>query len=387
MKTAYLDCFSGVSGNMLLGALLHAGLSEEVLRSELAGLHLPGWQLDIEYNRVSGLQACLVRVGSTEPSCHRHLQDILGLFQKSELLPAVADRSAAVFTRLARAEARVHGTTVEKIHFHEVGAVDAIIDIVGVISGFHHLGIDQVSCAPLPMPSGWVSCAHGSLPLPAPAVCELLKKIPVYGDTLAQELVTPTGAALVAELSNSFGPMPPMTLEQTGYGAGTMQRKDGRPNLLRVMIGQPLQVHEKQQVEVIETQLDDFSPELWPHVSESLMNAGALDLSLTPLLMKKGRPGFLLQVIADPAHTHGLKEIIFNETSSIGLRFQTMNRMTLPREIIEVATPWGPVQAKKIETGAGTRITPEYEDCRRLANKNNIALQAVYAAVTQQKTL
>lgn len=384
MKTAYLDCFSGVSGNMLLGGLLHAGLPEKVLRTTLAGLHLPDWQLDIEYNQISGLQACLVRVTTTTAPQHRHLQDIRALLISSDLAKAVISRSVAVFTRLAEAEARVHGTTVEKIHFHEVGAVDAIIDIVGVVSGFHHLGISQVTCSPLPMPSGWVSCAHGSLPLPAPAVCELLKKIPVYGDTLAQELVTPTGAALVAELAGAYGPMQPMTLEQTGYGAGTMQRKDGRPNLLRMMIGQAVQVEEQQQVEVIETHLDDWNPELWPHVSEQLMQAGALDLGLTPILMKKGRPGFLLRVICDQAHGARLKELIVSETSSIGLRFHTMDRLTLPRESIEVQTPWGSVQAKKVTVAGKNRITPEYEDCRRVAEEQKIPLQEIYTAVAQK---
>ena len=384
MNTAYLDCFSGVSGNMLLGALLHTGLPEDVLHNSLTGLQLPDWQLDIQYNTVSGLQACLVRVQKKETAKHRHLHQIRTLLEQSALPEAIITHSIAVFTRLAEAEAHVHGTTVEKIHFHEVGAVDAIIDIVGVITGFHYLGIEQIICSPLPMPSGWVRCEHGNIPLPAPAVCQLLQNIPVYGDSLAQELVTPTGAALVAELSSAYGSMPPMTLQQTGYGAGTMQRKDGRPNLLRLMIGQAFQAGEEQHVEVIETQIDDWNPELWPHVSEKLMEAGALDVSLVPIQMKKGRPGFLLRLIADPAHGARLKEIILVETSSIGLRFHTMQRMTLPREIIEVDTPWGPVQAKKIETAAGTRITPEYEDCRRLAIEQEIPLQKIYAEVAKQ---
>ena len=383
-KIAYLDCFSGISGNMLLGALLNAGLPEEVLRKSLEALQIPDWQLEIGHNTISGLQACCVRVQAQQTTKHRHLHQIQAILEQSALPEAVITRSVAVFTRLAEAEAHVHGTTVEKIHFHEVGAVDAIIDIVGVISGFHYLGIEQVTCSPLPMPRGWVSCAHGSLPLPAPAVCELLKKIPVYGDSLAQELVTPTGAALAAELCSSFGPMPPMTLEQTGYGAGTMLRKDGRPNILRLMIGRCPAAEEVQQVEIIETHLDDWNPELWPHVSEKLMEAGALDVSLVPIQMKKGRPGFLLRLIADPAHGTRLKEIILNETSSIGLRFHTMQRMTLPREIMEVDTPWGPVQAKKVETAAGSRVTPEYEDCRRLAEEQDLPLQKIYAAVAKQ---
>jgi len=383
MKIAYLDCFSGVSGNMLLGALLHAGLEEEKLRALLAGVQLSNWQLEVQKNTVSGLQACHVRV-RTEKACHhqhRHLQQIRLILEESDLPRPVIDRSLAVFTRLARAEARVHGVPVEKIHFHEVGAVDAVIDIVGVVAGFHLLDITQISCSPLPMPGGWVSCAHGKLPLPAPAVCRLLKNVPVYGTRLNQELVTPTGAALVAELVTSFGPLPCMTLQQTGYGAGTMQRKDGRPNLLRLMVGQGADIDEAQVVEVIETHLDDWNPELWPHVSRLLLQAGGLDVSLVPMQMKKGRPGFLLRVIADPAHSAPVKEIILTETSSIGLRFHTMQRLTLPREIIAVETPWGPVQAKKVETSAGSRITPEYEDCRRLAEEHRIPLQSIYNAV------
>jgi len=384
MKIAYLDCFSGVSGNMLLGALLHAGLEEKQLRTMLAGLQLNDWQLDIQRNTVSGLEACLVRVQTEKTAHHPHrpLEQIRKILENSELPRGIIDRSLAVFTRLAEAEAQVHGTTVEKIHFHEVGAVDAIIDIVGVVAGFQLLEINRISCSPLPMPGGWVSCAHGQLPLPVPAVCRLLKNVPLYGTSLEQELVTPTGAALVAELADSFGPLPSMTLQETGYGAGTMQRKDGRPNLLRLMIGRSAEVDEARLVEVVETNLDDWNPELWPHVAKRLLKAGALDVSLVPMQMKKGRPGFLLRVIVDPAHDVPVKEVILTETSSIGLRFHTMQRLTLPREMIEVDTPWGPVQAKKVETSAGSRITPEYEDCRRLAREQNIPLQKIYSIVS-----
>ena len=386
-KICFFDCFSGISGNMFLGALLNAGLSREALRETLSRLNLPGWQLNCTPVSISGLQATSVQVQievqENETGTHRHLSDIRTILEQSDLDQAVIDRSLAVFTRLAEAEAHVHGTVPEKIHFHEVGALDAIIDIVGAVAGLHLLGIEEVVCSPLPMPgSGWVRCQHGDLPLPAPAVCELLKGVPVYGDSLQQELVTPTGAALVAELSSSFGTMPPITLEQTGYGAGSMQRQDGKPNLLRLMIGYSEVVQEAQQVEVIETHLDDWNPELWPHVSAKLMGAGALDVSLVPIQMKKGRPGFLLRLLAEPAHALQLKELIFRETSAIGLRFQTMQRMTLPRTSIEVATPWGTVRAKKVTSSEGVRITPEYEDCAKLAEEQNIPLQKIYAAVT-----
>ena len=383
MKIAYLDCFSGVSGNMLLGALLDAGLPEKSLRSSLNHLHLSGWELEIRQSRFTGLSACLVRVQCSEPTAHRHLREIRQILEQSSLPGAVQEKSLRVFTRLAEAEALVHGTDVEEVHFHEVGAVDALIDIVGVVSGLFTLDMQQIICSPLPMPSGWVACAHGSMPLPAPAVCQLLQKIPVYGTSLSQELVTPTGAALVAELADSFGPMPSMTLESTGYGAGSMQRKDGRPNLLRLITGQSTESVEAQQVEIIETNLDDWNPELWPHVSQQLMNAGALDLSLTPMLMKKGRAGYLLRIITAPEKASMLKKLVLTETSSIGLRFHSMSRMTLPREIISLQTPWGEVQAKKIIAPDGQRVTPEYEECRKLAQKHNISLQRVYAEVAR----
>ncbi|MCW5213491.1 nickel pincer cofactor biosynthesis protein LarC [Desulfobulbus sp. TB] len=301
---------------------------------------------------------------------------------KFELDPIIAQRSLAVFTKLAQAEAHVHRTTPEKIHFHEVGALDAIIDIVGVIAGYYLLGITEIICSSLPIPNGgWVHCQHGDIPLPAPAVCELLKGIPVYGVNLQQELVTPTGAALVAELSSSFETLPPMTLQHIGYGAGTMQRQDGRPNLLRLMIGQRQTVQEVQQVEVIETHLDDWNPEIWPHVAAKLMQEGALDISLIPIQMKKGRPGFLLRLLADPAQALHLKNSILNETSAIGLRFHTVQRMTLPRSSIELTTPWGTVRAKQVTTSQGIRITPEYEDCAKLAEQQDIPLQKIYATV------
>ncbi len=387
MKCAYLDCFSGVSGNMLLGALLHAGFHEDDLRGILQKLQLPDWHLEIERNNVCGLRACLVRVRDLSPATHRHLGDIKHILHASFLPRSISERAAAVFTRLAHAEARVHGKNVDTIHFHEVGAVDAIIDIVGVVAGFHHLGIGHLTCSPLPMPRGWVSCAHDQIPLPAPAVCELLKQVPVYGDTLTQELVTPTGAALVAELADDYGIMPPMQLETTSYGAGTMLRRDGRPNLLRMLIGQIHVAEESQQVEIIETHLDDWNPELWPHVAEKLLQNGALDVTLTPLQMKKGRPGFLLRVIADPAHSMALKTLLLSETSCIGLRFHTSNRLTLPREIINVKTPWGLVQAKKVSLQDGsTRISPEFENCKQLAIEQGVRLQDIYAAVIAENT-
>lgn len=377
---AYLDCFSGVSGNMLLGALIDAGYPEEALRQTLTNLPLHDYSLRIDQRTIHTFAATQVVVDAHADHHHRHLADISRLLTQSTLSEPVRDRALAVFTRLAEAEAAVHGTGIEAIHFHEVGAVDAIIDIVGVVAGCVHLGIDQLVCSPLPMTRGWVHCAHGEIPLPGPAVCRLLDGVPVYGLNLEQELVTPTGAALVRELATGFGPLPPMHLAQTGYGAGTLQRSDGRPNLLRLMLGQTVEVAEAQQVEVIETHLDDWNPEFWPYVSESLMEAGALDVCLIPVHMKKGRPGFLLRVIADPATRFSVTSRIFRETSAIGLRLRREDRLTLPRKTVTVSTPWGDLPAKEITTCEGTIITPEYEVCRRVAKEQHLSLQEIYTA-------
>ncbi len=380
-KIAYLDCFSGVSGNMLLGAMIHAGLDEEVLRDTLSGLHLPAWRLTVQRVSVCGFAAIRVGVKSETEQPHRHLSDIRQILANSSLPEPVREKSLAVFIRLARAEAAVHGVGLEEVHFHEVGAVDAILDVVGTVAGFFHLDVKRFICSSLPLSRGWVRCAHGEIPLPAPAVSLLLKDIPVYGIELSQELVTPTGAAIVAELADGFGVMPPMTMKAAGYGAGTRKRDDGRPNLLRLCIGKSRQVDESQKVEVIETHLDDWNPEAWPHVSEQLLESGALDVSLVPIQMKKGRPGFLLRVICSPEYSHPLKKVIFRETTAIGLRFHCQQRMTLPRKAVTVDTPWGEVAAKAIETAEGEVITPEYEACRKLAKEKNVPFQNIYRAV------
>lgn len=387
MHTAYLDCFSGVSGDMLLGALLDTGVPETYLREVVASLPLDDWTLTVERRTVQGFAATQVAVTCSHPGHahheHRHLGEIGTILEQSGLPSHIRDRAFAVFTRLAAAEAEVHGTTVEHVHFHEVGAVDAMVDIVGTVAGFAYLRIDRLICSPLPMPRGWVSCAHGEIPLPGPAVCRLLEGVPVYGEDLNQELVTPTGAALVRELAAGYGPMPPMRLARTGYGQGSMERRDGRPNLLRLLLGRSTEVEEAHLVEVIETHLDDCNPEFWPHVSDQLLAAGALDVGLIPMQMKKGRPGLLVRVIVEPAAREAVTMVLFSETSTIGLRIRREERVTLPREIIAVATPWGDLPAKKITTPTGVVITPEYEVCRAVAEAHRVPLREVYAAIAR----
>ncbi|MDH3347315.1 MAG: nickel pincer cofactor biosynthesis protein LarC [Desulfobulbaceae bacterium] len=381
MLIAYLDCFSGISGNMLLGALVDAGFSENELITLPEVLGLSEGRIVLERVKRSGLQAFLVdvRVESSPP--HRHFSDIETIITASGLEAPVRERSLAVFRRLAEAEAEVHGCLFEEVHFHEVGGTDAVLDITGAVLGLHRLGIERLICSPLPLTRGWVRCAHGEIPLPAPAVCSLLRDVPVYGEDLDQELVTPTGAAIVKEMAAEFGRLPSMNPMRTGYGAGTMQRRDERPNLLRLLVGESFSAPEAQRVEVIETNLDDWSPETWPYVAEMLMQTGALDVSLQPIHMKKGRPGFLLRVICDPARSTLLKEMILRETSAIGLRFRFEERLTLEREATIVDTVYGPVAAKKIFDPGGVTLTPEYEDCCRVAAESHVSLKKVYAAV------
>ena len=383
MNIAYLDCFSGISGDMLLGALVAAGLPEATLHAVVDDLGLNGCRLEICQTSEFSLQATRVRVLMDSPQPPRHLTEIESILNASRLAQPIREKSLAVFHCLAEAEAEVHGCAISEVHFHEVGAVDALIDIVGAVRGLHLLAIDKLRCSPLPMPRGWTAWAHGQLPLPAPAVCALLRGVPVYGEEIDQELVTPTGAALVRTLAEDFGPMPPMLLARTGFGAGSKVRRDGRPNLLRLHLGKTFAPAEPQQVEVIETALDDWSPETWPYVAEQLLQAGALDVLLLPVQMKKGRPGFLVRVISAPATSEAVKTILLSETSAIGLRFHREQRRTLPREAVTLQTRWGAVQGKKISAPTGMVITPEYEECRRLALEHGVPIRQIYEEISR----
>lgn len=380
---AYIDCFSGISGDMFLGALLDAGLPVEELRRQLALLGLENYTVTVNKKTCGTIAATTLAVQSDDRHPHRPWKDVRLLITKSTLPEPVKDTALSIFSLLAGAEAAIHGTPVDTVHFHEVGGIDSIIDIVGAAIGLAALNITSLHCAPLPMPSGWVQCAHGLLPIPAPAVCEILQGVPVYGVELNQELVTPTGAAIVKALSADFGPMPPMTISGIGYGAGTQELANGQPNLLRLVIGAPRLAAEAQEVEVIETHLDDWSPETFPYLSEQLFSLDALDVALIPIQMKKGRPGFLLRVICDKAAALPVKECILNETTAIGLRFRTEQRWTLPRESGTVPTRWGDVQVKKITTPAGEVLSPEYEDCKRMALTHKIPIKEVYAEVAR----
>ena len=378
---AYADCFSGVSGDMFLAALIDAGLPLEELQAELAKLDLEKFTLHCCKQQDQAIGATRLQIEASSPDRARSWKDIRSLLAGSGLHDTVKEKSLQVFTCLAEAEARIHVCPPDAVHFHEIGGLDSIIDIVGSVIGLSLLGIEHLVTSPLPMPRGWVQCGHGLLPLPAPAVCEILRGVPVYGVDIDQELVTPTGAALVKSLSRDFGDFPVMMIRQTGYGAGSRKLPGNIPNFLRLVIGYERQAGESQEVEIIETNLDDWSPEGYPHLCAQLFSLGALDVILTPVHMKKGRPGFLLQVITDVARSFNIKNCIFTETTSIGLRFRREKRITLPRQTGTVHTSWGPVAVKRVETPAGHVLYPEYEDCRRVALANKVSLQDVYAAV------
>ncbi len=381
MTTAYLDCFAGISGDMLLGSLLDAGMPFDHLQEQLALLKLHDYSISSKQLTLNGLACTKVHIELDHDQPHRNLADISAIISNSALDIDIKDNSLAVFAELAAAEARVHGTAVENIHFHEVGAIDAILDIVGAAIGFAFFDIDRLVASPLPMPHGFVECAHGKLPLPAPAVVELCQDMEVYGVDLQQEMITPTGAAIIKALAETIGPLPPLLLEKKGYGSGNHLFEDGRPNLLRLIIGQEQKVDECQEVEVIDCHLDDWSPESFPWLSEKLFTARALDVSLIPIQMKKGRPGFLLRVIANPAHGQRCKEIILSETTAIGLRFRREQRLTLPRRQVLIETSYGEMEAKEVQTPEGNKIYPEYEECCRLAKEQDVPLQEIYDEV------
>lgn len=382
MRIAYFDCFAGASGDMILGALLDAGLPIEDLRGEIAKLRLSHYALDVEKVTKKGLQGSQARVHIDQDHHghhHRHLSHIREIIDASDLSGAVKERSKAVFGRLAEAEARVHGTSVESVHFHEVGAMDAIIDVVGGVAGLALLGVERVFCSALHVGSGTVQCAHGTLPVPAPATAELIKGKPSYSTGVVGELLTPTGAALLTTLASDFGPMPAMTVRSIGYGAGTAD--PGVPNLLRVSIGdagEDAGDYDVQQTVLVETTIDDMNPQIYDHLIGRLLAEAALDVFFTPVQMKKNRPGTLVSVICLPDAVGSVSDILFQETTTIGLRWRTENRIVARRQIRRIETRHGTVRVKLAESrGRVVNMTPEYDDCKRVALEKRLPLKQV----------
>jgi uncharacterized protein (TIGR00299 family) protein len=385
MRIAYFDCFSGISGDMALGALLSAGAPEEVLQETWRSLPISGWSYRVEKTTVHGIEAVDVSIRSEEEQPHRHLSDVLELIGRSTASARAKGWASAVFRRLAEAEARVHGTSVERVHFHEVGAVDAIADILGVCVLLDALGVEHIECSPLPMSRGFVKAAHGVIPVPPPAVMELLQGAEVVPDDAVQgETVTPTGAALMVTLARRFGGFPRMRIEQVGYGAGK-KRFESRPNLLRVVVGETVPDLPVQDTVLIEVNIDDMNPEYYPHVQQKLFEAGALDVYYVPIMMKRGRPATQINVLCEPGGEIALLETLFRETTTFGARFSRWHRLCLQRRWETVQTRYGEVRVKvSVWNGKEMTASPEYADCAARAEEHGVALKEVYAEAMQQ---
>ncbi len=383
MKTLYLDCFSGASGDMLLGALLDAGADESRLRDAFARLPIEGYELavhKVEKRQIDATRA-LVRLDDSVAQPSRHLSDVIAIVKGGGLSDAVESRATEVFQRLAEAEAEVHNVPVDRVHFHEVGAVDSIIDIVGTVIAVEMLDIDRVVCSPLHVGSGEVECVHGTLPVPAPATLALLRGVPVYSRGVAAELVTPTGAALITTLADEFGPMPPLTPESIGYGAGARDFEN-RANLLRAVVGDATEdARVEQTMAIVETNIDDMNPQWFEPLMEKLYAAGARDVFMVPTYGKKHRHGVLLTVVCPEETVPEIALITFRETTTFGVRYRVERRMVLERQSRTVRTPWGDVSVK-VGTFAGetVSVSPEYDTCRRVAEETGLPVKRVYEA-------
>jgi uncharacterized protein (TIGR00299 family) protein len=385
MRTAYFDCFSGISGDMTVGALIDAGVNFEALRTQLATLPLPGYELSVEKVTKQGIAGTKFHVQVHSPGTqHRRLGDIEAIMHASGLAPHVQARALQVFTRLAEAEAAIHHTTVDRVHFHEVGAVDSIVDITGAVIGLDLLGIQRVAASAVNVGAGFVRAAHGVLPVPGPATAELLKGAPTYARGHDGELTTPTGAALLATLAESFGPLPHLCVERIGYGAGTKDLPQA-PNLLRVFVGEDNTRGDGDVITVLEANLDDMNPEWVAYVQEQLFDQGALDVFYTPIFMKKNRPATKLTVLCESNKLDLVVAILFRETSTFGVRTYEVRRQKLRRFSQTVDTPHGAIAVKIGEwRGQIVQVSPEYESCRAAALRCDVPLKEIYRVAEGQ---
>ncbi len=399
MKTIYFDCFAGAAGDMLLGALIDVGLDFAALEGELAKLGIDGYSLSSEPVIKQGVSARKFRVDVTQETRHHHHEEggshhaehhgrsysqIREILEKAPITETPKKRAISAFHRLGVVEAGIHGTDIDSIHFHEVGAIDSIIDVTGYFLGLHMLGVERVAASPLPVGRGFVQCAHGRMPVPAPATAKLLEGIPVAQGDLEGEVLTPTGALLLSESAEFFGPMPEMTISRVGYGAGDKDQPN-TPNAVRAFLGESASIPEgggpPTTIAVLEANIDDMSPELFPHVIEGALKAGALDAFSIPVTGKKGRPAQLLTILSPLSRQEALTRFLFRETSTLGVRHRTTGRAVAEREWMDVALPWGGVRVKKgIFEGKLTNLAPEYEDCKRLAEENGVPLKQVIEA-------
>lgn len=383
MNVAYLDCFSGISGDMFLGALVDAGVPLSELEQLIYSLRIEGCHLEALREARNGIYGTRILV-EVDQSCQRarDFREIREIISLSDLPENVKRKSIEIFSSLATVEGKIHNRAPEAVHFHEVGAVDSLVDIVGCVHGLLSLDIRSVYASGLPLGTGFVQTAHGPMPIPVPATMALLRDIPVSQTEIPHEMVTPTGAALVKTFVRAFGPMPPMTVDLVGYGVGSRELPD-RPNLLRLLVGKQAHQEKSETIVILETNIDDMSPEWAGYLMECLFEAGALDVSFCPIQMKKNRPGVQVQVIAHPDAKERLIRLLFQESGTLGVRFFYTQRHVFEREEVEVESPWGNIKAKKIIQADNTAyLVPEYESCRKLARSEGLALREIYSWIT-----
>ena len=384
MRIGYFDCFSGASGDMILGALVDAGLDVAELQAVIDRLGVPGIRFAAEPVRRGAFRGTLVQVRTDEHGHpHRRLPDIQRILDQANLPGRVRDDASKIFRRLAEAEASVHGTAPDAVHFHEVGALDAIADIVGAAWGLRHLGLDRLHVSPLNLGSGFVKAAHGRMPVPAPGTAALLAGVPAYGSAIPVELTTPTGAAILTTLAAAYGPLPQMTVEKVAYGAGQRDLAE-QANLLRLVVGEATAALEHDQIAILEANIDDMNPQFFEPLLERLFEAGALDAFLVPVTMKKSRPATLLTVLADPPAADRCATVILRHSTTFGVRSHTSQRWKLPRDLIRVETPYGSALVKRgFQEGKLSILAPEFDDCRRLAASAGVPIHVVYDAARE----
>ncbi len=375
---AYFDCFSGISGDMTLGALIALGVPPDWLENNLSSIPLEGFDLAVTGQSRNGISAKSVSVHLADESASRNYSQIKSLIEQSPLSENVKSNSLKIFEKIAKAESGIHNTPLERVHFHELGGVDALVDIVGAALCLEYLEISEVISSPLPFGRGFTVCRHGRIPLPAPATVQILKGVPVYGTDIPFELVTPTGAAIIAVMASSFGPLPEMKIINSGYGAG-QRNLETQPNLLRIITGKNNEDYDKDEVIVVETSIDDMNPEIFGFLIERLFEDGALDVLFIPVFMKKNRPGTMVQTLCEKHNFNQIINRILSETTSTGIRHYKVKRAKLKRKSVILKTSLGAVQAKAILHPDGVeRIAPEYEACRKIALEKNIPVRVVY---------
>lgn len=387
MRVCYFDCFSGISGNMVLGALIDIGLPESVLHEEVAKLGLEAFGIEVGRDERMKIYGTHVKVKAREnESPHRSYRQIKGMIEESPLDMSVKEKSLDIFHRLASAEAKIHGQEIDHVHFHEIGALDSIVDVVGTAVGMNHLGIERVFASRVPVGSGFVQTQHGRLPVPTPATLEILKGIPIYSSSLEEEMVTPTGAAILASYSEGFGDIPQMRIERVGYGMGDRVFEE-IPNVLRIILGEGEGTWEGDRVWVVETDIDDMSPEIYGYLMERLPEVGALEVTFAPIQMKKNRPGTTIKVLGHEAGVDRIIDTLFRESTSIGVRIYSVRRAKLSRRTEEVETEHGRVRVKVSadQRGRIVNVMPEFEDCRRIAEAKGIPLKEVYREIQSRK--